>query len=91
MTATLGCCDRLPNGIQHDDGDLPLGLLGVVGIGRPEFQSLVQSRARSAPLTVRALALTFLVPTWTSTSGWATRFLYQLGWSGAPPLDATTM
>ena len=44
---------------------------------------------RSAPVTVRALAFTVLVPTCTSTSGLARMFLYQPGWSGAPPLDAT--
>src|SRR5580700_8073256 len=36
-------CDRpmSVNGIQHDDRDLALGLLLVIGVGRPELERLL--------------------------------------------------
>ena len=48
-----------------------------------------QTRFLSAALPVRARTGISLSQTWIVTSGWATRFLYQPGFSGEPPRDAT--
>lgn len=40
--------------------------------------------SRSSGVAVRAVAFTVAAPTCRRTSGWAVRFRYQWGWSGAP-------
>ena len=44
--------------------------------------------ARSCPCTSRATMSRLTGPSCSSTCGWASRFAYQTGCSGAPPLDA---
>jgi hypothetical protein len=36
-------------GVQHDDGDLALGLALVIGVGRPEFERLFLQRRALLP------------------------------------------
>jgi hypothetical protein len=76
--------------IQHDHRYLALGLELIVGVGRPKFERLFQSRRRSSPAVVLARAFIFLVPTCTSTSGFASILPYHPGCWGAPPFEPIT-
>src|SRR5437879_1289105 len=40
-TFSLFDASRSANRIEHDDGNLALGLLLVIGVGRPEFERLL--------------------------------------------------
>ena len=76
--------------IQHDHRYLALGLELIVGVRRPKFERLFPKSKAFLAAVVLARAFTFLVPTCTSTSGFARILRYHPGCWGAPPFEATT-
>ena len=76
--------------LQHDDRDHPVGALLVLVVVRPvhghelpQVVALGALRGACAHLVLVPFDLHLGIR-------FATRFLYQPGWSGAPPYDATT-
>jgi hypothetical protein len=87
---SFGSC-LLFNGIEHNHWNLALGLLFIVGIGRPEFQGHGPKPGTLIAWGGPGLRLELFRPDLDLYRGIATRFLYQPGWSGAPPFEATMM